>query len=384
MFKKMPFILLAVIALAALANPFLPEFFKSILYAISLSIKSIIIFTLPFLIFGLMFKTAAHIAQRATKMILAILAAVVVSSFIALVASYGVGSFAFGMPLSMTHPAESLSLQPSFELVLPKWLGNGYAMLAGLVSGVLLARWRPQLADRISLWVESVVNKVLKGILYLIPVFIGGFVVKLSHDKVISYIVQNYAMIFCLIGSAVFSYIALLYLAVNRCQWRATWQSIKNMLPAGIAGFGSMSSAASMPLTILGAEKNAKNPQFARSIIPATVNIHLIGDCFATPIFAFAILSSSGLAEPTLLQYLVFAFYFVLAKFSVAAVPGGGILVMLPILESCLGFDAQMLSLITALYILFDPVITCANVLGNGGFAMGMDRMCKKNLEIKA
>ena len=77
------------------------------------------------------------------------------------------------------------------------------------------------------------------------------------------------------------------------------------------------------------------------------------------------------------MQYLVFAFYFVLAKFSVAAVPGGGILVMLPILESCLGFDAQMLSLITALYILFDPVITCANVLGNGGFALGMDKMLK-------
>ena len=70
--------------------------------------------------------------------------------------------------------------------------------------------------------------------------------------------------------------------------------------------------------------------------------------------------------------YLIFACYFVMAKFSVAAVPGGGILVMLPILERYLGFDATMLSLITALYILFDPIITCANVLGNGGFAMGL------------
>ena len=51
---------------------------------------------------------------------------------------------------------------------------------------------------------------------------------------------------------------------------------------------------------------------------------------------------------------------------------------MLPILETYLGFDASMLSLITALYILFDPVITCANVLGNGGFAMGIDKLFKK------
>jgi hypothetical protein len=35
--------------------------------------------------------------------------------------------------------------------------------------------------------------------------------------------------------------------------------------------------------------------------------------------------------EPMLINYLIFAFYFVLAKFS-ATVPGGGIIVMLPIL----------------------------------------------------
>jgi Na+/H+-dicarboxylate symporter len=113
----------------------------------------------------------------------------------------------------------------------------------------------------------------------------------------------------------------------------------------------------------------------AQAVSPATVNIHLIGDCFAIPIFALAVMKSFGMAEPAFTSYLIFASYFVLAKFSVAAVPGGGILVMLPILETHLGFNGEMLSLITALYILFDPVITSANVFGNGGFAMVMDRL---------
>jgi Na+/H+-dicarboxylate symporter len=47
---------------------------------------------------------------------------------------------------------------------------------------------------------------------------------------------------------------------------------------------------------------------------------------------------------------------------------------MLPILEHYLGFTGEMMSLITALYILFDPVITSANVLGNGAFAKMMDK----------
>lgn len=86
-------------------------------------------------------------------------------------------------------------------------------------------------------------------------------------------------------------------------------------------------------------------------------------------------LKNYGIDEPSFINYLLFAFYFVLAKFSVAAVPGGGILVMLPILESYLGFNAEMMSLITALYILFDPVITSSNVLGNGAFSMVIEKV---------
>jgi len=100
-----------------------------------------------------------------------------------------------------------------------------------------------------------------------------------------------------------------------------------------------------------------------------------VGDCFTTPILAYAVLKNYSMAEPSLLAYVIFAFYFVVAKFSVAAIPGGGIIVMLPILESYLGFNSEMMSLITALYILFDPVNTCVNILGNGAFAKMIDNL---------
>jgi len=51
---------------------------------------------------------------------------------------------------------------------------------------------------------------------------------------------------------------------------------------------------------------------------------------------------------------------------------------MLPILDIYLGFSGEMMFLITALYILFDPVITSANIFGNGAFTkimvMGFSR----------
>lgn len=77
------------------------------------------------------------------------------------------------------------------------------------------------------------------------------------------------------------------------------------MMPESISGFSAMSSVISMPLSIIGAENNTNNKALARIVVPITVNIHLVGDCFAIPILTYAILKSYGLAEPTL-----FYFYF--------------------------------------------------------------------------
>ncbi len=289
--------------------------------------------------------------------------------------SYTAGVVAYNLDLSISFPDEGMALLPAWEFSFPKWIGNDHALFAGLFFGAFLGWLKPSWAKELSGKFEKVVHVLLKGILLTIPFFIAGVMIKMNHDQVMTYIFRNYSLIFLLVTTAVFLYIACLYYVANQCRVGDALKSIRNMLPAAIAGFGSMSSAAAMPLTILGAEKNSNDPDLARSIIPATVNVHLIGDCFAIPIFAFAVLKGFGVEEPSFYSYLMFAFYFVLAKFSVAAIPGGGILVMIPVLESYLGFNAEMLSLITALYILFDPVITGANVLGNGAFAMAVERL---------
>lgn len=377
MFRKMPFILLAIILSVVLLSPWLSKDFHSNFYGISLTIKSFIVFVLPFVVFGLLFKTAVHFANQASKMIFFLLAAVIGSNFLSTLVSYYVGGAAYFFDLSLTFPDEANTLTTGWFYSFPKWIANDQAMFAGLLLGMLLGWLKPTLAKKMANKLEKMVNWILKIILLVIPVFIVGFVMKMHYDQALGNILSNYSLIFALVTVAVFTYIAFIYFIANRYQYSMTVKSLKNILPAAIAGFGSMSSAAAMPLTILGAEKNSKNPDLARAIIPATVNIHLVGDCFAIPIFAFAVMKSFGVDEPGFANYLIFAAYFVLAKFSVAAVPGGGILVMLPILEKYLGFNAEMLSLITALYILFDPVITCANVLGNGGFALAVERFAK-------
>ncbi len=378
MFRKMPFILIVITLAIIFLDPYLPLALKQGLYAISLSIKAMIVLALPLIIFCLLFKAVVMLSGNATRVIGLILVMVCCSNFVSTFLSHYVGIWVYHFDLSLLTPSETSVLNPLWLLEIPSLMANDRAMFAGIILGIIASFVCPIPAHKLATKADQWISYLLNGFVYLIPLFVTGFVVKLQFDGAVWTIIKDYTAIFAIVAFAQFSYILVAYFLLNHGQIKAFVRGIRNMLPAAISGFCTMSSAASLPLSLIGAENNAQNKVLARSVIPVTVNIHLVGDCFAIPIFAYAVLKSFGMAEPSLLNYLIFAFYFVVAKFSVAAIPGGGIIVMLPILETHMGFNAQMLSLITALYILFDPVITCANVLGNGAFAKLIDR-CKGN-----
>lgn len=377
----MPFIMVAIILAAILLDEILTISIKSFLYSISLTIMSVIVTCLPILIFCLLFKTAANLSHKASKIIILILFFVCCSNFISTFLSHYVGIIVYDhFNLKMILPnsdTDVVNLQPLWNFKLPQIINNDKAMFTGIVLGILTNRFYPDLSLKISKKVEYIINYAFKSVLYLMPIFIFGFIVKLQYEGSMYIIFHDYLAIIAIIGAAQFSYILLLYLFMNNFVIANFMQNLKNMLPAVISAFSTMSSVASMPLTILGVQNSVKNKEIANSVIPITVNIHLIGDCFAIPILAYAIMKSFGIAEPNLGTYMLFAFYFVLAKFSVAAIPGGGVIVMLPILEKHLGFNTEMMSMITATYILFDPIITSANVLGNGVFAKFIDKLIK-------
>jgi Na+/H+-dicarboxylate symporter len=375
MFRSMPFILLVVIISILLLNPVLPLSVKQILLAMSLTVKSGIIFVLPIIIFSLLFKTMVSLASKATAVIALIIACVCCSNFLSTFVSHFIGEWVYHLDLSIIQPKTANELIPAWSLQMPKLIDNNKAMFAGIILGIVLGSFRLEAAQIVAKKLDKLTFMILDSFKFLIPVFVAGCVVKLQYDGVMEMILKDYAAIFCLIALAQFLYISLAFLALNNFNVRAALKAMKNFLPAALAGFSTMSSAAVMPLTIEGAANNAVDKDLARAVVPCTVNIHLLGDCIAIPIFAYALMKSFAMPEPALVTYLIFVCYFVIAKFSVAAVPGGGIIVMLPVLESHLGFTPEMLSLMTALYILFDPVVTCANVLGNGAFAKLIDRM---------
>ncbi|WP_169193190.1 hypothetical protein [Anaplasma platys] len=60
--------------------------------------------------------------------------------------------------------------------------------------------------------------------------------------------------------------------------------------------------------------------------------------------------------------------------------PGGGILVMVPIFEQYLHYTPGMAYVLVALYVVFDPILAFLNVLGNGAFTFSFCQVYDKVL----
>jgi Na+/H+-dicarboxylate symporter len=272
------------------------------------------------------------------------------------------------------------ALSPAFEFSLKNIVSNDVALCSGVIIGLLLYFVNRNFAATLAGYSERFTKVYFKILIPIMPFFIAGTALKLQHDGILIQIFEQYLQILIAFIVLAYGFVLLQYFLLSRCKFSKFIFYLKNILPATVTAFGSMSSASALPLSIKAAEENVKKKSNADVIIPSTVNIHLVGDCFFIPMIAISVMSSFEMGIPTMTTYLLFALHFVLAKFAVAAVPGGGVLVMLPVMQNYLGMSSEMLALVTALYVLFDPIITACNVAGNGAMAIVFDKLSRCRL----
>jgi len=174
-----------------------------------------------------------------------------------------------------------------------------------------------------------------------------------------------------------------MYTVASDLSLKKAFTSIKNALPSYLAAFSTMSSTTAIPVTIDSAEKDTQNRPRASIASPIMANIHLVGDGISTPILSLVTLSLFLGTIPNFFNYLIFAFNFCLIMLATSGVPGGGIIVMIPILKSILGFSPEMVSIITTLYLLQDSLGTAGNVMGDGALIIIINKLLKRFNVIK-
>lgn len=384
---KLPMQLVLMVLVIVFLGDYIPLEIKRFFYAISQTLQEILTFLLPFIVFSYLTSCILSFKKGALAFIAILLAVSFASTFITTVVSYG-GCRLFLDYLNLAGPTTATGSEPiliplwSLKLLtspIDKYFNSKYALYAGLIVGLIFSFIRSTTVEKFTSQLKNAcaffLNKVF---IPLVPIFILGFIIKLEFEGVLKQVLKSYAPLYILNALLQWTYILFLYGLFNNFNPIKWFSSVKNMVPASIIGFSCMSSAAAMPFTLLGCEQNTHKPNIVRAVIPATVNIHMIGNSFTIPVLGLAIAATFGLPTVDFASYLQFSFFFALSSFAVAAVPSGGILVMLPHLVDYLGFTPEMVSLILTIYLIFDTVITTSNILGNGAFAIFYSKLFSK------
>jgi len=370
---KLLFILLIVLSVTILFGDQIPTTIKSFSYAISISIKNAIVFILPIIVFIFMCGSLITLQNQAGKFVILLLTLVTISNFIAIMTGYTVGvNILPTIKLnSLTLGSSNPNLEPLWNLNLPQIINIKFAILTSIILGLFFAFKPNKHITHISLKLNEVIIYFFEHYFTpILPLFILGFLLKLQYEKTLLWLITLYGPILLLIISIQLLYITLLYMVAADFKFRDFFNSIKNMMPAIITGFSTSSSAATLPVTILCIKKNLNNPSFAKIIGPATCNIHTIGSAIGITIMALATMQAFNMQLPNFNNFLGFAIYFTFAKYAVAGVPGGAVVVAAPLLELYLGFTPEMIGMVTAVYLLFDSLGTAINISGNGVFAI--------------
>jgi len=365
-----------------LIQPFLPVECKQAIYTVGLCAKSTIMVFLPFVVFGMIFRSSSTMTRNATHLLSRLLLGIAVSTFIAVFIGSGIGLSLYHIIKPLEFPSHVDSLEPFFYLPSLVFFKNEWAMLSGLILGIILGKGYPKIAQAISRMIQSVVHYSLKIIGLSIPFFICGFIIKMGHDGIIVLLLKKYFLVFSTIVLSTIFYLFVIYLYLAQWSFSQSLFMIRNILPAAISGMATMSSAASLPFLVKGVERNTKNKNLADFASPIAVNVHMVGECFANIILAYAILKTYNVAPPDLPRFFSFSVFFFLARFSCAGIPGGGTLITIPLFKKYFCFNNEMASLITTLNLFLDPFITGGNLLGDGALCQWLARTSKKKKKI--
>lgn len=377
------FQLFATVIVAFFFHGQFPVFLKEAAYALSLSLKEILMFMLPWIIFSSVYFALSRIASVAHKgfmFVVLLILSIIFSSFLGVIIA-GVTSYfvVFNGNYDIAIGSNSLEgLKPLWKLKLYSFPTLGALFIAFFLAFISVPSIQKPINKIAN--ISADVSRVFlqRFFIPVLPLFIFGFVIKLLTDDMLMSILSFNPKAIILMLCVLCGYLAVLYV-IATIRRNLPWGAIgRNLVAPGITAFSTMSSAAALPISIEAASKNIKDSNMANIVMPSTVNIHMIGDAICIPLIAMLILAAFGMSAPSLSQYIIFAGLFTITKFSGAGVPGGSIFVMIPVLESTLGFSGEMTALITIFYMLIDPITTTGNVIGNNLFVIYFDALQKR------
>lgn len=381
-FKSLPFRLIIAVAIGIIVGLGLESagetpFVEGVLQVI-VTVKYIagqfISFCVPLIIIGFIAPSITRLGNNASKLLgIALILAYLSSigaAFFATISGYTILPF-----LNINPNVEGLKELPevAFQLAIPQIMPVMSALVFSILVG-LSAAWNQSknITNILEEFQEIVLSIVTKFVIPALPVLIATTFCSLAYEGTITKQFPIFLIIILLVMLGHYIWMTLLYGIAGMYSKKNPLHVVKNYGPAYLTAVGTMSSAATLAVSLRCAKKS--KPVLREDMvdfgIPLFANIHLCGSVMTETFFVMAVSKMLYGEFPDPGKMILFCLLLGIFAIGAPGVPGGTVVASLGLIISVLGFDENGTALMLTIFALQDSFGTACNVTGDGALTL--------------
>ncbi|MEW8955905.1 dicarboxylate/amino acid:cation symporter [Clostridium sp.] len=340
-------------------------------------------FSIPLIIIGFIVAGIADLGSSAGKLLgittfLSYLSSVM-AGLLAYIVSINIFPIFIGMSsaVSTGNPEEKL-LKPLLNFTLTPIMDITSALIIAFLLGLGIAAVKGKTLYNASVEFQKIMEKLIENIIIpLLPLHIMGIFSNLTYSGEIVKLLSLFWKVFLVILLLHLSIIFIQFLIASIIGKKNLPKLLKNQVPAYLAAVGTQSSTATIPVNLEVAEKNGVSKGIRDFVIPLCATIHLSGSTISITSLSIAVMLMNNMPF-TFSTILGFIAMLGVTMVAAPGVPGGAIMAALGLLQSILGFNDALLSLMIALYVTQDSFGTACNISGDNAISIIVDSINSK------
>lgn len=379
----LPRLILGIIG-GILVGMFLPEWFQRLLYTFTHIFGEFLNYIVPLIIVSFIVPGIADLGKKAGKLLSSTVIFAYGSSVTAGLIAYFIGSrivpgiVASG---SVANPEDG-GLASYLSLEIPPAFGVMTALVTAFILGLGINYLRHKNGDKalyniVNEFREIVMLVINKVVIRFLPLHIAGVFANMAASGTAFETLSVFSRVFALVIAMHLGYLLLMYTAAGSLNNKNPLKAIKNMVPAYFTALGTMSSAATIPVTLKSVKENKVTEKIADFVVPLGANIHMAGSIITLVTCSMAVIAIQG-GSISFGLYLPFVLLLGVTIIASPGVPGGSVMAASGLLTTVLGFGDASVALMIGLYLAQDSFGTATNVTGDGAISMLVDHVQKK------
>lgn len=361
---------------------FFPEAVVRLLITVKVIFGSFINFVIPFIILFFIASGVAGLGKSSGKLLSGTVGLAYVSTILAGTVAIIVAYFVLPMlgVSSNNDMNEARSLEPFLTMEMEPLMGVITALLIAFVFGIGVTKTDGKRLKEFFDEGKAIIERVISAIIIpFLPFYIAGIFAEMAYGGAVFSTLKVFAVVLVLAIILHYVWLLIQYMVAGAVTGQNPFKLLGTMLPAYFTAVGTMSSAATIPVTLAATKNNNVKPNIANFAVPLCATIHLSGSVITIVTCAMAVMMMlPELVVPTIGQMIPVVLMLGVIMIAAPGVPGGAVMAALGVLTAMLGFTEAALGLMIALYMAQDSFGTATNVTGDGAISIIVSRFAKE------